>query len=210
MNNRATAKLNNTLLIIIFGVIIYLPLIIGSIQDDKISSQIEKRNLATLPSIPENISELTKWPSAFNQYYADHFGLRELFTKAYFKIINKINTSSTSKDVTFGQDSWMFLGSIRPGYSSHGDPMGDVTNVNLYTKAELKEFAKSITQIKNWLAEKGIEYIFVISPNKHTIYFDKLPQYISKKNDYSAIDQLIYYLKSLTNIDVIDLRDALL
>lgn len=210
MNNRISYKLNNTLLIIIFGLIIYLPLFIGVIQNDKISSQIEKRNLATRPSTPENISELIQWPSAFNQYYADHFGLRELFTKAYFKIINKINSSSTSKDVTLGQDNWLFLGSVKPGYSSHGDPMGDVTNINLYTKEELKKFAISITQVKNWLAKKGIEYIFVIAPNKHTIYFNKLPHYISKKNDSSAIDQLISYLESYTEIKVIDLRKALL
>jgi len=210
MNHRATYKHNNTILSVIFGLIIFLPLIIGIIQNDKISSQIEKRNLTKFPAIPQNFSDLNKFPGAFNQYYADHFGLRELFTKAYFKIISKINSSSTSDDVTFGQDGWMFLGSIRPGYTRHDDPMGDVTNVNLYSDDELKTFAESITQVKDWLAKKGIAYVYIIAPNKHTVYFDKLPEYISKKNKRSATDQLINYLKSHTEVDVIDLRGVLI
>jgi len=91
MNTPKISKQTNIALIIIFGLIIYIPLIIGLIQKDKLTSQVEKRNLTVLPSIPKNFTELNKFPSAFNLYYADHFGLRELLTKTYFKIINKIN-----------------------------------------------------------------------------------------------------------------------
>ena len=85
MSSHDSLRKNPTILIIIFGFIIYIPLILGVIEKDKITSQIEKRNLATLPKHPTNALEARDFPTAFNAYYADHFGLRELFTKTYFK-----------------------------------------------------------------------------------------------------------------------------
>ncbi len=209
MSEQLALKNINIILTIIFGLVIFTPLILSILQKDKATSQIEKRNLAPLPQLPKNISELIAFPSKFNTYYADHFGLRELFTKAYFKISNKLNGKSSSDDVTIGKDGWMFLGSIKPGYTGYGDPMGDVTNINLYSDEELKEFAQSLTKIKNWLHKQNIEYVYIIAPNKHTIYFDKLPDYISKKNKYSAVEQLTSYLKTHTDITIIDIKEAL-
>ncbi|MDQ7073508.1 MAG: hypothetical protein Q9N32_08785 [Gammaproteobacteria bacterium] len=111
--------------------------------------------------------------------------------------------------MTIGQDGWLFLGSIRPGPQKHKDPMGDAMNINLFTEDQLEEFAHSIMTIKNWLNSRGIEYVYVIAPNKHTIYFEKLPKYITKKNDKSATDQLVTYLKEHTDVHVVDLRQAL-
>jgi hypothetical protein len=64
--------------------------------------------------------------------------------------------------------------------------------------------------IKNWLSNKGIEYVYVIAPNKHTIYFEKLPKYITKLNRESATDQLLRYLQKNTDVMVVDLRKTLL
>jgi len=88
--------------------------------------------------------------------------------------------------------------------------MGDVRNVNLYTIAELKKFAKNITTLNNWLGKQKIKYLFVITPNKHTIYFEQLPDYINKINKKSATDQLVDYLKAYTTVRVIYLRNALI
>ncbi len=209
MNTTKAFKQTDITLIIIFGLIIYLPFIVGIFQKDSLTSQVEKRNLTPLPSFPQSLSDLNKFPSTFNLYYADHFGLREFLTKTYFKLINKINKSAASPDVTFGLDGWMFLGSISPGYTSYGDPMGDAVNTNPYTEDELKKFAQSLTQTNNWLNKQGIEYVYIVAPNKHTVYFDKLPEFISRKNKHSATDQLLSYLNTHTKIKTIDLRHAL-
>ena len=203
-------KLDKAVLILIFCISIFTPFLLGFIQEDKISSGIEKRNLATLPLLPNSIKEFTEYPKNINSYYSDHFGLREVFTKLYFKLINKLDSQSSLDDVTIGQDDWLFLGSIKRGYQGYDDPIGDAMNINLYTEKELKEFATSLVTIKNWLSNKGIEYIYVIAPNKHTIYFEKLPEFIVKKNNKSSTDQLIEYLQEHTDVNVVDLRPALL
>ena len=63
---------------------------------------------------------------------------------------------------------------------------------------------------KPWLKKKGIEYIFLVAPNKHTIYFDKLPGFITKVKKRSATDQLVDYLEKNTDITVIDVREQLI
>ena len=210
MNERILYKFDKIILILIFGLAIYIPLFVGVIQEDKISSGVEKRNLTKFPSVPESITEFSEYSHVFNLYYFDHFGLREILTKVYFKLINKLCDQSSVDDVTFGQDGWLFLGSIKPGYQRYSDPMGDAINTNLFSEKELEDFAISIMNIKNYLSNKGIEYIYVIAPNKHTIYFDKLPKYISKQNSKSATDQLVKYLQEHTDVIVVDLRQVLL
>ena len=208
--HRKIYKADRLILILVFGLAIYIPFLTGIIQKDKVSSGVEKRNLVTRPAAPRSIEELVSFPARFNEYYSDHFGLREPLTRRYFKLSNKLGRQSSVDDVTVGQDDWLFLGSMRPGYTGYGDPIGDAMNVNLFTEKELEDFTSSVMAIKNWLNKQGIEYIYVIAPNKHTIYFDKLPNYISKKNTFSATDQLVDHLRNNTDITVIDLRPALL
>ena len=210
MRKRKIYKTDKIILILIFGLAIYIPFLVGVIQQDMASSGVEKRNLATLPAFPQSIEELKKYPAEFNLYYSDHFGLRERLTRRYFKLFSKLGNQSSIEHVTIGKDGWLFLGSIKPGYTGYGDPIGDAINVNLFSQMELEQFASSIMAIKNWLRDRGIEYIYVIAPNKHTIYFDKLPDHITKQNKFSATDQLVDYLRANTDVTVIDLRKALL
>ena len=210
MHKRKIYKADKIILILIFGLAIYIPFLTGVIQPDKISSGVEKRNLAELPAFPQSIEELKSYPGEFNLYYSDHFGLRERLTRRYFKLLNKIGGQSSLEHVTTGKDDWLFLGSIKPGYTDYGDPIGDAVNVNLFSEKELEQFATSITTINNWLRDRGIEYIYVIAPNKHTIYFEKLPDHITKQNKFSATDQLVAYLRKNTEVTVVDLRGVLL
>lgn len=189
---------------------IFTPLITAIIQDDLKASSLEKRNLATLPDWPTKIEEWENLPSQFTQYYSDHFGLRELFNKVYFKLLRKLGSSSSLDDVTIGKDGWMFLGSIKKGYNNYDDPIGDAIHTNLYSLSELEKFAESISSTHTWLKSRGIKYLYVIAPNKHTIYFENLPEYLSKINPKSATDQLVEYLAEHTEVDVLDLREPLI
>ena len=170
---------------------------------------VEKRKLSKLPKLPVNIKEIEQFPAMFNRYYADHFGLRELLTH-YYKMLKYSIGDSSSEHVTIGKNGWLFLGSIKNYYKGYSDPIGDVRNINLYSQQELEEFSLHINRLSDWLAKKGIQYIFIIAPNKHTIYFDQLPGDILKVNENSATDQLINYLREHSTVTQVDLRPALI
>jgi alginate O-acetyltransferase complex protein AlgJ len=201
---------DKVLLILMFVVVIYCPFFLGMMQNDKVASVVEKRALAKHPAFPTSIAAINEYPEAFNTYYSDHFGYREEMTKMYFKIANMLGGPSSFDDVTVGKDGWLFFGSIKADRQRNNGPFGDAMNLNLYTQAELEAFASTLVALKGWLKERGVEYIYTIAPNKHSIYFEKMPDFITKINKESATDQLINYLKSKTDVTVVDLRPVLL
>jgi len=209
MRERILYKLNNIIVTLLFSIAIFAPLIIGIVKEDKKVSLVEKRTLSTFPKMTWNPNDIKKFPKLFDEYYSDHFGFRDWLTK-YYKIVKFRIGDSPSDDVTLGKDGWLFFGSIKKGYAKYSDPIGDFRNINLYSKNELRVLARNMVSLKAWLKDKGIEYVLVIAPNKHTIYFDKLPNYISKVNVQSSTDQLVRYLEAHTTVPVVDLRKTLL
>lgn len=185
---------------------IFLPLITGAMTRDLKISTIEKRTLSPFPAAPIDLKTLTLFPSAFTKYYADHFGFRDWLAGRYHRLKYRIGDSPSDK-VIIGKNKWMFLGSIR--HTGHNDPIGDIRNINPYTETELEEFSANISAMNSHLKAQNIEYVFVLVPNKHTIYFEYLPDYIVKENRPSAMDQLITYLQANTDVNVLDLRDSL-
>jgi hypothetical protein len=196
-------------IILIFCTSIYLPFCIGIFEKDADVSNAEKRKLSPCPSLPKSVQSLKEFPGLFEKYYADHFGLRSRLT-AYYKFMKYKLGDSPSEHVTIGKEGWLFLGSIRQGYTAHYDPIGDYRNVNLYSQEELHKFAERMTALKSWLNKKGIEYVFVIAPSKHTVYYDKLPSYLVKIGERSATDQLVEYLRKHTEVSVVDPRQELI
>ncbi len=193
---------------IFFIATIFYPLITSVYQEPKKVSSLEKRNLTAFPSI-KSTKDLQDFPKKFDSYYSDHFGLRDFFIK-YYRLAKFKLGDSPSKDVTIGKNGWLFLGGIKKGYNRYSDPIGDAVNSNLYSKKQLKQFAEYMQLLNDWLLSQNIRYIFVIAPNKHTIYFDQLPSFIKKRGEESATDQLFNYLKKHTNIKYVDLRPSLL
>lgn len=209
MINRTLYKGRNITTILILLVFMFLPLFVSIYKEDNLSSEKEKRKLANLPAMPESFDDIRKFPDLFDKYYSDNFGLRNYFLN-YFKHLKfKLGDAPTAA-VTIGKDGWLFLGSIKKGGNIFHDPIGDAMNTNLYSSHELRMHAKYIIAVHDWLMEKGIKYVFVIAPSKHSIYFDKLPDYITKLARYSATDQLVNYLGAHTQVPVVDLREPLL
>jgi len=208
MANHSKPSLFHPILCLLFLAAILTPLAVSVLQNNDKVSLMEKRKLEQMPPTPTGTRELKKYPGKLESYYADNFGFRGKLIRNFRRIKAALG-DSPSPDVTIGKDGWLFLGSIKPGYSKYHDPIGDARHVNLYTDRELLRAANHFSVIEHWLGERGVEYMLVIAPNKHTIYFDKLPDYIKKENEYSATDQLIEYLRANTTITVVDLRPAL-
>ncbi len=202
-------NLKNAAIIGVFIVSLFVPFFIGIFEQGSIVSDVEKRKLAKFPQLPTDVDTFIEMPIKIDQYFSDHFGLRQTLTNTYKTLKTKLGDSPTD-DVTIGKDGWLFLGSNKVGYNKFGDPIGDFKNKNLYSDEQLKQITHYLNGQYKWLQKQGIAYVFFIAPNKHTIYSDKLPEYITKVNQLSATDQLIQSLRANTNIPVIDLRDRLI
>lgn len=164
-------------------------------------NSLEKRKQNDLPGLPVDFETLRKFPSLFEDYLQDHIGLKTWLNKLYSQALLRLGTSPVEK-VVLGKDNWLFFAGERV--------ISDFQNTELFNEEQLKIWVDSLIARQKALAEKGINYLFVIAPNKHTIYSEYLPDYIVKKQAQSRCDQLTDYLQKHTDVNFLDLRPALL
>ena len=193
---------NDSIIIVVFCLAISLPLIGMILKLDLQESLEENRVLAKLPAFVLYPAVLQKYPQDFTRYFNDHFGFRGTLVRTNFLFQYKLLGVSPSNKVRIGKDGWLFYASDNQmeGYRS-------VDDIN---DARLKEMAYDYESKRQLLANRGIKYLFVVAPNKSSIYSEYLPAVFDNVNSKSRIDKFIRYMRSNTQVEVLDLRNTLL
>jgi hypothetical protein len=78
------------------------------------------------------------------------------------------------------------------------------------TPEALAQWAQALEERRAWLARRGIHYLVMFPPNKHTIYPELVRGTYDQVRSQSRYDQLARYLREHTSVDVLDLREPLL
>jgi hypothetical protein len=63
---------------------------------------------------------------------------------------------------------------------------------------------------RDWLAAHGIPYIFVIPPNKQTIYPEHMPENFLQARGRTRLDQLMAFMQAHSDVTILDLRQPLI
>ena len=66
---------------------------------------------------------------------------------------------------------------------------------------------------RDWLAARGIKYLFVIPPDKQTVYPEFLPAWLANTvaaNRATKLDQFLQYMKAGSTVEILDLRAPLI
>ncbi len=104
--------------------------------------------------------------------------------------------------VIAGDGNWLV-------YTAEGD-IEDYQRVNLFTADELAQFQSNLDALSERYAERGITLLVVVSPNKNTIYPERVPKQLSVLASESRLDQLVNYLRVHGREQLIDLRPSLI
>jgi alginate O-acetyltransferase complex protein AlgJ len=190
----------DVVLALAFSVLLCLPLVGGVLGWDVGHDLGEKRVLAKCPVLGQD--PVVALPEKFEAFYQDHFGFRTGLIRGHNWVRYKLCQGSSFGKVLFGKDGWLFL--TRSGI------LPDFLGQNPMTAAELDAWKETLEGRQRWLSERGIHYLFVIAPNKATIYPEELPDHIQRGRGRSRMDQLLNHLRDHSAMDVIDLRPALL
>lgn len=129
---------------------------------------LEQRQVAVLPPAPRSLPALYHYSAEFSHFFDDHYGLRQraidLRARIWFWLLDDV----VSPDVIAGRDHWLFFTANKElADTLHADPL---------PATALKAWAEGIEQRRRWLAARGIRYLFVLAPDKRTIYPEKLPR----------------------------------
>jgi hypothetical protein len=162
----------------------------------------ENRVLAAYPPLKWETASINDFPIRFEAFYNDHFGYRH-------KLIDALNNirvcwlhQSSSPQVCLGKNGWLFFNQV---------PIGqDYDACRPFTPVELARWKNMLEERRDWLQERGVPYVFVVTPDKQSVYPEMLPYVVRRRvPEPSRLDQLVAYLRANTDVHVVDLRDEL-
>lgn len=153
------------------------------------------------------------FPAQFEKWFNDRIGFRKPLIQAYqvaryygwtpalLSTGQGGSNQSGKEGVLVGQNGWLF-------YRSNA-ALDDFRGTDLFTEAELAEWHTVLNARHDWLAQRGIRYIFVVVPEKHAIYPDSMPGSITRVTTESRLQQLEDYLDSRDGIAFLNLTEPI-
>ncbi len=189
-------------LILLFIAMITLP-VVRTVSGPKSTVLLsEQRTPSTFPELSLKSGSIRGFPTRFEAFFNDQFGFRD----ALIQLLSRAKVAwlgvSTSTKVTIGKDGWLYSSEFPDGSPSIAP--------RPFTADELRRWQRILENRRDWLAERGIQYWFVIAPNKESIYPEYLPKPCPLRATGSRLDQLVIHLRNQSSIQVIDLREPLL
>lgn len=88
--------------------------------------------------------------------------------------------------------------------------MNNYQNSDLFSPEELEYVGNKLSYLCDFTTKYDIDLIFIVPPNKNTIYPEYLPTEIIKLNQKSRLDQVIEIWKETDRCNMLDLRKVLI
>ncbi len=194
----------NVTLIALFGLLLWLPTFDSFFHVDHTPAINEKR-------VPAPFPHLKCFPGGLKQYFAgletcfnDHFGYRNQLIRwqvdwqqTFFR-----GAGETGPAVITGKDGWLFY--------AGNDMVEHYRGVRQFTPRNLRDWQALLERRRDWLARRGIKYLFMVAPDKHSIYPEYLPAWMSKIRPGTKLDQFLAHMRAHSTVAVLDLRPTLM
>jgi alginate O-acetyltransferase complex protein AlgJ len=146
----------------------------------------ENRDLAGLPARPQNLAQWQELPQEFSGYLDDNFGFRRQLLRLNNRLHLALGSSPSSK-IILGRDGWLFF------------EIHQLTDQNRgalpLSERSLQRYLEGFREIRSYTQNKGIEFILLPVPDKHSVYPDYLPDWV-KAVGPSRYQQLSEYLQA--------------
>ena len=205
MSNRATDHIRKAAdfsLILCFMITIWLPFTDELLGLDKSKKPVEKRQLASRPDFLWHWEGLLRYPPEYEAYFNDHFGFRNWLINWHNRMKVKWLGEISTRRMVKGKDGWYFFtGDMILEYCCRA--------TEPFSRDELMQWQRKVEQWRDWLAQRKTKFLLVIVPNKHTVYSEYLPEWVTRIGDKSRLEQLVEHMKEHSDIELLDLRDAL-
>lgn len=172
------------------------------------TTRMERRAPAPFPDFELSLRAPELWlraiegyPDAFGAWYGDAFGLRRALLRGNSLAKLFVFGVSPTSSVLLGREGWM--------YYTGEESLRTWRGLAPFTALELEAWRTGLEARRDELAQRGIEYLFVLGPSKESIYPEYLPARESQLGP-TRTDQLVQYLRERAAQPFLDLRPAFL
>jgi hypothetical protein len=194
---------NRKILVITFIFLIFIPITNNLFNIRELSYKIER--------LKKTIFRMSDISGSYNRFYKFH--KKNFFYRYSIVHLNnlakvKVFGVSPVNEVILGKEPWMFYAKEN---DNNIDAIDYYRGVTVFTTDDLRAWKKKIEFRYYWLKKRGIRYVFMVVPNKSTIYSGFLPKFVKKSTNKNRLDQLINYLKNTNSpVKILDLRKRFL
>ena len=193
-------------LIAVFFMLLWLPFADAFLHLDHAAAPNENRVPAKFPTFQATLKGTGKFLAGLEAFFNDSFGFRRQLVRWrqvwYWKFFHDIQAGSNTT-VLVGKGDWLFFSELRT--------VNDIIGVMPLTPAELEGWRALFTGRRDWLRERGIRYLFVVPPDKQSVYPERMPDWlIARRRHPQRLEQFLDYMRTHSDVPILDLRETLL
>lgn len=181
-----------------FLIIISLPLIQMNLNIFDTATINEKREKAQKPVFNKE-EGISTYLQNYETYFNDNFGFRENFIKLANTVDVKIFNTSSNSNVILGKNDYLYS----------GEEVNDYNKTNTLSDENIEIILNKLSYFQEKLAERGIDFVFTVAPNKSTIYPEFMPYESLNKNGISNLDKIENLIEDYS-INYIDYKNLML
>jgi alginate O-acetyltransferase complex protein AlgJ len=205
MTTKSRARWAEILLIGIYIALLWAPTFDTLLNLDDSRPIGENRLPAPFPKFSQfNFSSAQKFLNGFGDYFNDHFGFRKKLIRWFQNWKISFFRDRSVYKIVIGRDGWLFL--------SESQMVEHYLGLAKFSPVQLRDWQTLFEKRRDWLAQRGIQYLVVIPPNKEMIYPEKLPAWLTNAlsvNRQTKLDQFLDYMKKNSTVRILDLRAPL-
>lgn len=184
-----------------FLIVICLPALGTLLPKGLVEPLTEKRAPVARPPLAFDYSVFRAFHHGFEYYWNDAFGFRPALVRGYNALAVALGVSP-SDQVVIGRAGWWFVGDHYRGVEYH-------RAARAFTSDELERWQRRLEARRDWLAARGIAYLFMIAPDKASVYPQYFPSALNRVGPATRLDQLVRHLDEHSDVRIVDVRDAL-
>lgn len=189
-------------LCVLFLLSLWLPLFQMRTQFFREATTTEQRVLAPAP--PFTPRAITSFTAQYDRYFNDNFGFRTSLIRQNATLKIKGFHTSPLPSLVLGKEDWLFFDGTKAG---DGISLPDYEGNAQFTPETLAHINEKFTSNQAFFAERGITFLIVITPSKHSIYPEYLPDRYTK-GTATRLEQVVTHQNHA--VPILDLTPALL
>ena len=191
----------------IFFVLIIMSLPILRFNFSGTVSEKENRALVKVPSLRKNDKLNTDFFSDCSAYFNDRFGGREKLISLNKRVsYNVLGAAAFNDKAIRGKKGWLYYTGVM--VQGRATKLSDFYKTNLLSKEQLSTFAENVRRTAQWCESNGIKVIFLICPNKHSVYPEYYP-FQPRPEGQTRSEQLCSVFEELNLPYIFPLKDII-
>ena len=123
--------------------------------------------MAPFPRLDGTWQSIAGFGDAVAHWFEDHFGFRAALVRWYGETRLFWLGVSPSSTVIKGRNGWLFY--------AEDSALEDYVADTPFTEDELEEWRATLVATRDWLRDRGVEFVFTVAPDKHVIYPEQMP-----------------------------------